>query len=73
MQEKLDQIADFEKQKNEASQQQLQLAAEVLIDAIRKDDVKDIFQLIGAMPSSKASATDLILAIRDRLENGSSS
>lgn len=73
MQEKLDQIADFEKQKNEATQQQLQLAAEVLIDAIRKDDVKDIFQLIGAMPSSKASATDLILAIRDELGNGSNS
>lgn len=73
MQEKLDQIADFETQKNEATQQQLQLAAEVLIDAIQKDDMKDIFQLIGAMPSSKASATDLILAIRDRLEKGSSS
>jgi len=64
---KVDKICELDNSIGSIQTEQITLAADVVIESIQNEDPSSIYQLIGGLTNNKASMTDLLLAIRDKL------
>ena len=64
---KVDKICELDNSIGSIQTEQITLAADVVIESIQNEDPTAIYQLIGGLTNNKASMTDLLLAIRDKL------
>lgn len=64
---KVSQISQLGAQAQIAEKDQLNLIAEVVVDAAKNGDKSCLLELIGAASQSRASAVDLLVAIQSKV------
>lgn len=64
---KIERVSELVSEAKKAETKQIQLTAEVVIDAIKNNDKAQLLQLIGTVSGMNTTAIGLLLAIRDQL------